>query len=96
MIGNIKVASIKAYVLMDPEAIHSFISSRFFRKANIVLMPINYELCVSTPNGNVIMVGLVCPSCTWYIGDHDLVSDLMVLEMKNFDIILKIKLACLI
>ena len=89
MIGNIKVASTNACALIDPRATHSFISSKFVRMANIMPTPLDYKLCVSIPNGSVIMVSLMCPSCNICIKDHDLVFDLMVLEMRDFDIILR-------
>ena len=53
-------------------------------------MPVSldHELYISTSNANVIMVGLVCPSYTLSIEDHDLVFDLMVLKIRDFDVIL--------
>ena len=53
-------------------------------------MPVtlDYEWYVSTLNRSVIVLDIVCLSCTVNIGDHDLVFDLMVLEMRDFNIIL--------
>lgn len=85
MIGIIKVVSAYTFILFDLEATHSFISSRFARKSNIMSVPLAYKLCVSTPNGSVIMVHKVCPLCFLSIRDHNLVSNLIVLEM-DFDV----------
>ena len=64
-----------------------FISSGFARKAGTMLVPLNNESCVSILNESIIMVGMGCPSCTLSIRDHNLISDLMVLKIKDFDFI---------
>lgn len=55
----------------------------FARMANIVHVTLDYQSFVFISNGSVIMVEMVCPSCTMSIGDHDLISDLMALEMRT-------------
>ena len=89
LIGIIKIASTYVIVLFDPGATDSFISSGFVRKINIVPVPLTDEILVFIPNGNNMVINMVCPSCTFNISGHDLVSNLLVLEMKEFDIILE-------
>ena len=43
MIGIIKVVFVYVYILFDPRATHSFISSEFARKADLMLVPLDYE-----------------------------------------------------
>lgn len=69
-------------VLFNFGVTHSFISSAFARKADIVPVSLNYEICVSTTNGSTNIVDMVCPSYTLSIRGHDLASE-MVLEMKD-------------
>ena len=88
LIGTIKVVSSYAHVLFDSGATHSFISTGFTKKAGMEPVPLNFEIGVSIPNGGIIMVSMICPSCTLSIGNHEFSSDLMVLEMEEFDIIL--------
>lgn len=51
-------------------------------------VPLDYELCIFTLNESVIMLDMIFPFCTISIGDHDPVSNLMALEMRDFKIIL--------
>ena len=43
MIGIIKVVFVYVYILFDPRATHFFISSEFARKADLMLVPLDYE-----------------------------------------------------
>ena len=76
-------------ILFDPETIHFFIPSGFVRKTDLMPVPLEEELCVSTPNGSIIVVDIVCPSYTLSIGDYDPAFDLMILEIRDFDEILR-------
>ena len=88
IIGILKIASTHVCILFDPEAIHSFISSRFVKKTSCKLVLLKDEMYVSTLNGSVIMGDIICPTCILSIEDHDLTFDLMILEMRDFDVIL--------
>ena len=46
------------------------------------------ELCVDTPVGGVVVTDSVCKSCVVKIADRELLADLTLLEMWDFDIIL--------
>lgn len=51
-------------------------------------MPVEIELYVSTPNGDVILVSSVCKDCILSMGDREMKADLLLIEMKDFDVIL--------
>ena len=46
------------------------------------------ELCVDTPVRGVVVTDSVCKSCVVKIADRELLADLTLLEMRDFDIIL--------
>ena len=83
----IPVSTIYAYALFDPGATHSFISSNFVKKHYFKFEPMESELCVDTPVGGVVVTDSVCKSCVVKIADRELLADLTLLEMRDFDII---------
>jgi hypothetical protein len=86
--GIIQVSSAYAYVLFDPGATHSFVSVVFAKKHNLESLPLEIELCVDTPVGGVVIASDICKSCVTKIANRELVADLTLLEMKDFDVIL--------
>uniref|UniRef100_A0A2N9GS05 RNA-directed DNA polymerase n=1 Tax=Fagus sylvatica TaxID=28930 RepID=A0A2N9GS05_FAGSY len=86
--GIIQVSSAYACVLFDPGATHSFVSVVFAKKHNLESIPLDIELCVDTPVGGVVIASDICKSCVTKIADRELVADLTLLEMKDFDVIL--------
>uniref|UniRef100_A0A2N9FVM9 RNA-directed DNA polymerase n=1 Tax=Fagus sylvatica TaxID=28930 RepID=A0A2N9FVM9_FAGSY len=86
--GIIQVSSAYAHVLFDPGATHSFVSVDFAKKHNLESVPLEIELCVDTPVGGVVIANDICKSCVTKIADRELVADLTLLEMKDFDVIL--------
>ena len=87
VIGIILVSTTYAYALFDPGATHSFISSNFAEKHNFKFEPMESELCVDTSVGGVVVTDSVCKSCVVKIADRELLADLTLLEMWDFDII---------
>ncbi|XP_038975808.1 uncharacterized protein LOC120106826 [Phoenix dactylifera] len=69
--GTIPVSDIYAYVLFDPGATHSFISSNFVKTHDILCESMTTKFYVETP-----------------VGDRELPVDLIVLDMRDFDVIL--------
>jgi hypothetical protein len=88
IIGIIQVSSDYAYVLFDPGATHSFVSVIFAKKHNLEFVPLEIELCVDTSVRGVVIASDICKSCVTKIADRELVADLTLLEMKDFDVIL--------
>uniref|UniRef100_A0A6J0PDT8 Uncharacterized protein LOC109505381 n=1 Tax=Elaeis guineensis var. tenera TaxID=51953 RepID=A0A6J0PDT8_ELAGV len=62
--GMIKIASNNVYALFDPGATHSFIATSFIKKTNEMSpTPLENNLCVCTPSGEVILVNSICKDC---------------------------------
>ena len=89
LIGMIKIASSNVYTLFDPGATHSFIATSFIKKTKEMSpTPLENNLCVRTPSREVILVNSICKDCVLSIEDREMKADLLVLEMKDFDLIL--------
>ncbi|XP_075663221.1 uncharacterized protein LOC142632761 [Castanea sativa] len=88
VVSIIPVSTTYAYALFDPGATHSFISTNFAKKHNFKFEPMESELCVDTPVGGVVVADSVCKACVVKIADRELLADLTLLEMRDFDIIL--------
>ena len=89
MTGMIKIASNNVYALFDLGATHSFITTNFIKRTNEMSpAPLENDLCVCTPSGEVILVNSICKDCVLSIEDREMKADLLVLEMKDFDLIL--------
>jgi hypothetical protein len=84
----IQVSSAYAYVLFDPGATHSFVFVVFAKKHNLEFVPLEIELCVDTLVGGVVIASDICKSCVTKIAYRELVADITLLEMKDFDVIL--------
>ena len=82
------MSGIYAYVLFDSGATHSFISTIFIRQHDIVREPMKIKLYVETPVGGILSTESVCKSCSIRIGERELSTDLVVLDMHDFDVIL--------
>ena len=84
----IQVSSAYAYVLFDPGATHSFLSVVLAKKHNLEAVSLEIELCVGTLVRGVVIASNICKSCVTKIANREIVADLTLLEMKDFDIIL--------
>ncbi|XP_077249189.1 uncharacterized protein LOC143888636 [Tasmannia lanceolata] len=69
-------------------ASHSFVSTSFVRKNKLKVEPMEVELVVDTPMGDYIVVDRVCRSYTVEIEGKKIPVELVILEMKDFDVIL--------
>ena len=88
MTGTILVSSEYAYVLFDSGVSHTFVSTKFARKHDISIEPIDVDLCMDTLIGSTLIVNHTCKSYRVVIEDRELIADLMVLDMHDFDVIL--------
>ena len=87
--GMIKLFSSNVYVLFDTGATHSFVSVRLVRENNeLTPTSLEFELCISTPSGDVFVVNQICKKCRLNIEGRTMEADLIVMDMKDFDIIL--------
>ena len=77
-----------ATILFDTGATHSFISSTFASSLGLTAEVMDGALCVASPLGGEMVVGHVCRSCVVRVVGHELTTDLLVLDMVGYDIIL--------
>nr|CAD1818030.1 unnamed protein product [Ananas comosus var. bracteatus] len=85
--GILHFSAIYAYTLFDSGAMHSFISSKVVLNYGLTHLPLGCDLWVDTPVGGV-RVCRVCKSCPIEVNGHVLPADLIVIDMKEFDVIL--------
>ncbi|RZS25858.1 hypothetical protein BHM03_00059141 [Ensete ventricosum] len=88
--GIIRVSNKNANILFDPRSNLSFVSQNFACHSGIQLKPLDYELYVTIVVGDTLTSNLFSPSCLIFIGEHELLADLIFLEIQGFDIILGI------
>ena len=90
MAGTIPVCYCDARVLFDPGATHSFITSVFALK--VVCQPSRklYPLFVATPLSEELETSVFFPSCPVLVEGRELPTDLVLLDVIGFDVILGI------
>ena len=88
MTGTIQVFDSDAYVLIDPDATHSFISAKFIAQVNIEIQPIDCSMVVSLPTGDLLIADRVYMGCRVIIEGHEFRANLVLLDIQNFDVIL--------
>ncbi|KAL3749910.1 hypothetical protein ACJRO7_010955 [Eucalyptus globulus] len=86
--GNISIASHCAYALFDPGATHSFISTEFAKKLDVLPDPLECELCVDTPTGDFLIGHHVFKRCVIQINNVEMPVDLVELNIRDFDVII--------
>ncbi|GAV71570.1 RVP_2 domain-containing protein [Cephalotus follicularis] len=86
--GTIHISGILAHVLIDPGATHSFIASEFARNLHGVTSRLSYVLEVSTPAGTCLLSDTVMKDCEIVLAGMELSADLIVLPIRDFDVIL--------
>jgi hypothetical protein len=87
VIGMFLVNDTLAVVLFDFGASHSFISAKYVTKHNLPLTLLSYQMIISSPGGDM-SVRQLCPKVNLKIRRVDFVANLIVLELKDIDIIL--------
>ena len=85
--GTLSVSDQEAYVLFDSGSTHTFVSSKFAKTLSVKSEKLDFELCVSTPTGNLICACDVLRSCKVVMGGKIFFVDLIVLDMCDFDVI---------
>ena len=80
---------VQAIVLFDSGASHSFISESFAKKCSLEMVKDNKEWNIRIPTGENRITTLICKRCPIILGHLVLPADLIVLDMRDFDIILK-------
>ena len=78
-----------ARILFDSGASHSFIISSGVRELGLEVETLEKPLYVSSPLGTKVSVDLICRSCELEISRILLTVDLRVMDMLEFDVILR-------
>jgi hypothetical protein len=88
VIGMFLVNDTSAVVLFDSGASHSFISTIYVGKHNLPLALLRCQMIVSSLGGDMPTRQL-CPKVNLKIRGVDFVANLIVLESKDIDVILR-------
>jgi hypothetical protein len=88
VIGMFLVNDTYVVVLFDSGASHSFLSTAYVREHNLPLALLRYQMIVSSLGGDMPTRQL-CPKVNLKIGGVEFIVNLIVLELKGIDIILK-------
>jgi len=86
--GTIPLFGKVASTLFDSGATHSFISSTYVKLCSMIPRPLNQNITVSTPIGNIVTCRKSIENCPIVIGDRVLPANLAVFQMLGFDVIL--------
>ncbi|XP_020548140.1 uncharacterized protein LOC110011705 [Sesamum indicum] len=86
--GTVLLFDIATYVLIDPGSPYSCISSELASKLPGENSPLECNLMVYLPVGGGVVVNSVRKESLVRIGDVNLPVDLIVLDLKEFDVIL--------
>ena len=78
----------EACTLFDLGVKHSFISLTCASIAGLVMIPLEEDCYVPTPGGGVMVVLTSCPDVIVSVDDQEMMTDLLVLDMRDFDVIL--------
>ena len=87
IIEGLMINSYHALVCFDIEATHSFISRDFVSKNKIPNRGLRRPIRVSSTEGKMT-ANTVCQNMTLGIDTHNFPSDLFVLDLQGFDIII--------
>lgn len=88
VIGTIPFYGIYAYILFDSDATHLFISTAFIKEHGMLSKSMATKLYDETPVGGTQSTNAIYKSCRVKIGDKELLVELIVLDMQDFDVIL--------
>jgi hypothetical protein len=87
VLGMFLATSHLATILFDSGASHSFITSSFVAKHNLLIANMKHTMLVSSPGGEM-RTKLICPAISVSIRRVDFPSNLILLDSKGIDIIL--------
>ena len=88
VIGILLVDKLKAKVLFDSGATHSFISSYFAKTLAMDRVMMKDPLAIGIPVGRTIEVKYVFPACVVEIDSKVYLVDLIELDVLDFDVVL--------
>ncbi|KAL2250218.1 UNVERIFIED_CONTAM: Retrovirus-related Pol polyprotein from transposon [Sesamum indicum] len=86
--GSFSICDFSAYVLIDPRSTCSYISRDFASHVHAKIEPFGHDLHVSMPAGGSVLVNTVVRSCPIVVEGVTLYADLVVIDLREFDVIL--------
>ncbi|KAK4383124.1 Transposon Ty3-G Gag-Pol polyprotein [Sesamum angolense] len=86
--SSFSICGSNAHVLIDPGSTCSFISHDFASHVHASIELLGHDLCVSMPAGGVMLVNTVLRSCPVVVEGVTLYADLVVINLREFDVIL--------
>jgi Retroviral aspartyl protease len=86
--GMVYISDSPAFVLIDTGASHSFVSSLFIASRDWPTEIRTRAMEVQTPLGRTVIVNRICRGRIVRIAGRDLVVDLTVLDMRDFNVLL--------
>ncbi|KAL5554853.1 hypothetical protein UlMin_037089 [Ulmus minor] len=86
--GQLSIAGISAYALIDSEATHSFVSPAFTEISDRVIDKIEGVFTTILPSGAVMLSNKWLRDMPIIVDDRELNVNLVVLEMHDYDVIL--------
>ena len=88
MEGTITLYSSHVKAFFDTGATHSFIAVKIIQKLGITPQNLDIALNAASPLGATCKLGHACKDCPLDLEDRSLSANLIVLSMKEFDVIL--------
>ncbi|KAJ3704277.1 hypothetical protein LUZ61_007982 [Rhynchospora tenuis] len=86
--GMVSISDCFAYSLIDTGASHSFVSQNFVNLNGWETEPRDRVMLVQTPLGKTVLVDRVCRNLRVQIAGRNLTAELVVLDMRDFDVLL--------
>ena len=86
--GIISILEHDAYTLVDPGSTHSFTSKPFLDRFQIETQPLGGHMRVSLPAGDRLFSEKVVKDSRVLIGGQEFPTDLVALDMRDFDVVL--------
>ena len=86
--GEILISSVPTHALVDSGATNSFASIKYVRRLGQLPDKSNTKYSVSIPSGEILMSDQILRACTVFIDGRELLVDLIVLKMTDYEVIL--------
>ena len=81
VIGTLQIHTLFSRTLIDPSSMHSFISISFVGLLGMSIDNINFDLFVTTPLGDFVVVNKILRNCCVMIGYREMTVDLVLLDL---------------
>ena len=81
-----------ALILFDPGATHTFIRTAYAFNWGLSFEKLEHTLNVDLPTGEQLGTRRVYKGCVLRIREHELIMDLVVIDLKGYEVIFRMKL----